>query len=315
MQCPSSAPHPTVGLFSTSPCAIMTRRWNARGMRNEEKRGRWRGKEGTKNAERKGNKDGEMEEERERAWHYHRPRRTAQAIVDLAEHFNDSSLPRAFTALAVSRLGYRSVCTSKQLSNSKRTSRCLSINVRPRFLPRDTIFVRFLFSITSSLFNIYVMYFTIFFILDLLLSNSWDPIICLLELIFLTWSWNFINGGRNFLTVGPTFNLIPGVFLRRCRVLLISSLGCPKVARARKDIVPNKGFTARNDTNSEFNNSFFEIEIYILISDTRSRVHNIRVIRSATIVADGSPPHDHGRSGNICRGVWVALYCSRTKWP
>lgn len=93
---------------------------------------------------------------RERARHYHRPRRATQATVDLAEHFNDSSLPRAFTAPAVSRLGYRSVCVciSKQLSNSKRTSRRLSINVRSRSSPRSppplpcgprgTIFVRFL---------------------------------------------------------------------------------------------------------------------------------------------------------------------------
>lgn len=60
--------------------------------------------------ERKGNKDGETRRKRERAWHYHRPRhRRIQAVVDLAEHFNDSSLPRAFTALAASRLGYPSI--------------------------------------------------------------------------------------------------------------------------------------------------------------------------------------------------------------
>lgn len=126
---------------------------------------------------------------------------TTQAIVDLAEHFNDSSLPRAFTALAVSRLGYRSVCvcTSKQLSNSKRTSRCLSINVRSRFLFRSAPFslwslrhhFRSLpFDLSHLLLNMYVMYFThhlywCFFILDLLLFNLWDPIICLPDLIFL----------------------------------------------------------------------------------------------------------------------------------
>lgn len=31
------------------------------------------------------------------------------AVVDLAEHFNDSSLPHAFTVPAASRLGYRSI--------------------------------------------------------------------------------------------------------------------------------------------------------------------------------------------------------------
>lgn len=52
-----------------------------------------------------------MEEARKTARHYSRPRRRTRAIVDLAEHFNDSSLLRAFTAPAVSRLGNRSVCS------------------------------------------------------------------------------------------------------------------------------------------------------------------------------------------------------------
>lgn len=68
------------------------------------------------------------------------------------------------------------------------------------------------------------------------------------------------------------------------------SLTVTFLPQRRKDTVPRaKLFITKNDTNSEFNNSF-EIEIYILVNDNIlvSRVHNIRIIRSATIVADGS---------------------------
>lgn len=59
-------------------------------------------------------------------------------VVDLAEHFNDSSLPRAFTVPAVSRLGYRSVRNSFETALEQ-----VSINgstyVRPALAPPPLI--------------------------------------------------------------------------------------------------------------------------------------------------------------------------------
>lgn len=44
--------------------------------------------------------------ERERTSHYYRcAGAQSSTVVDLAEHFNDSSLPRAFNASAIARLG------------------------------------------------------------------------------------------------------------------------------------------------------------------------------------------------------------------
>lgn len=75
----------------------------------------------------KGGEAGGTEREREREESIALPsaRPQTSTVVDLAEHFNDSSLPRAFTMPAVARLGQQSVHarSMKQLLNNW-ASRC-----------------------------------------------------------------------------------------------------------------------------------------------------------------------------------------------
>lgn len=77
------------------------------------------------NCEKGGEGGTEREREREESIALPSARPQTSTVVDLAEHFNDSSLPRAFTVPAVARLGQQSVHarSMKQLLNNW-ASRC-----------------------------------------------------------------------------------------------------------------------------------------------------------------------------------------------
>lgn len=65
-------------------------------------------------------KEEKLEGQREESIALPSARPQTSTVVDLAEHFNDSSLPRAFTVPAVARLGQQSVHarSMKQLLNN-----------------------------------------------------------------------------------------------------------------------------------------------------------------------------------------------------
>lgn len=107
MQCPSSPPiPPSKSEYSRTPLCTAARREGGIA-RKEEKL------------------EGQREREREESIALPSARPQTSTVVDLAEHFNDSSLPRAFTVPAVARLGQQSVHarSMKQLLNNW-ASRC-----------------------------------------------------------------------------------------------------------------------------------------------------------------------------------------------